>query len=84
MRWTEGRPVATGRLLEGSAGGLATWADVKAQARDLLGIDLTDADVTNLPLLATDAYGRFVRGPNGFAQLVSWARTVRQERWTML
>ncbi len=66
-----GAPVATGRLLEGAAGGLATWADVKAQARDLLGIDLTDADVTNLPLLATDAYGRFVRGPNGFAQLVT-------------
>ena len=55
-----GNPVATGRLLEGADGGLATWADVKAQARELLGIDLTDADVTNIPLLATDPYGRFV------------------------
>ncbi|MEW6353116.1 MAG: peroxidase family protein, partial [Pseudomonadota bacterium] len=65
-----GQPVATGRLLDGATGGLATWADVKAQARDLLGINLTDADVTNLPLLATDEYGRFLRGPNGFAQIV--------------
>ena len=40
---------------------------VKAQARDLLGIHLTDADVDNVPLLATDAYGNFIRGPNGFA-----------------
>ena len=65
-----GNPVATGRLLEGVNGGLATWADVKAQARELLGIDLTDDDVTNIPLLATDPYGRFVAGAHGYAQLV--------------
>ena len=65
-----GLPVATGRLIEGSEGGLATWADVKAQARQLLGIDLTDADVSNVPLLATDEYGQFLRGPNGYAQVV--------------
>jgi Animal haem peroxidase/RTX calcium-binding nonapeptide repeat (4 copies) len=65
-----GRPVATGRLLDGSAGGLPTWGDVKAQARNLLGIDLTDSDVTDLPLLATDAYGQFVPGAKGFAQVV--------------
>ncbi|MCK7481274.1 MAG: hypothetical protein M0C28_31850 [Candidatus Moduliflexus flocculans] len=38
---------------------MATWAVVKAQARDLLGINLTDADVTNVPLLATDAVRQF-------------------------
>ncbi|KRD95819.1 hypothetical protein ASE63_12415 [Bosea sp. Root381] len=65
-----GAPVATGRLLNGSGAGLATWADVKTQARDLLGIDLADADVSNVPLLATDEYGRFIRGPNGFPQIV--------------
>ncbi len=65
-----GDPVATGRMLDGANGGLANWAEVKAQARDLLGINLTDADVTNLPLLATDEYGMFIRGPNGFAQVV--------------
>ena len=65
-----GRPVATGRLLDGSAGGLPTWGDVKAQARNLLGIDLTDSDLTDLPLLATDAYGQFIRGEKGFVQVV--------------
>ncbi len=38
-------PVATGKLLDGADGGLPTWADVKAQARDVLGIELTDRDV---------------------------------------
>ena len=32
---------------------MATWKVVKAQARDLLGINLTDADFDNVPLLAT-------------------------------
>ena len=41
---------------------MATWAVVKAQARDMLGINLTDADVHNVPLLATDAYGNFIPG----------------------
>ena len=66
----DGKPVATGHLLEGSGGGLATWADVKAQAREILGIDLTDADVTNVPLMVSDPYGNFVPGANGFPQLV--------------
>ena len=51
-------------------GGMATWAVVKAQARDILGINLTDADVHNVPLLATDAYGNFIRGPGGMPQVV--------------
>ena len=67
----DGVPVATGRLLSGADGGLPTWADVKAQARDLLGIQLLDKDVLSVPLLATDEYGRFIRGANGFAQIVT-------------
>ena len=73
-------------------GGMATWAVVKAQARDMLGINLTDADVVNVPLLATDAYGNFIKGPNGFPQVVieavptaspappttSWSRAIRR------
>ncbi len=51
-------------------GGMATWAVVKAQARDVLGINLTDADVFDVPLLATDAYGNFIPGTNGFPQVV--------------
>ena len=67
---SSGRPVATGKLLDGANGGLATWADVKAQARDLLGIELTDGDVLNIPLLRTDPYGAFIRGDNGLPLIV--------------
>ncbi|PXW85459.1 Ca2+-binding RTX toxin-like protein [Nitrosomonas sp. Nm84] len=65
-------PVSTGRLLEDSAtgDGLARWSDIKLQAQNMLGINLTDADLNNLPLLATDTYGKFIPGDNGFAQLV--------------
>lgn len=66
-----GNAVATGKLLEGATGGLSTWADIKAQAAQKLGILLTDHDVTNVPLLATDEYGRFLPGANGFAQFVT-------------
>ncbi|UUZ67011.1 hypothetical protein LP416_18650 [Polaromonas sp. P2-4] len=81
-----GDPVATGRLITnrnlgadgrfGTAddvelGGMATWGVVKAQARDLLGIQLDDLDALDLPLLATDAFGQFIRGANGFPQLVT-------------
>src|SRR5215510_957728 len=80
-----GKPQATGKLLDnrdlgpdgifGTADdvlltGQATWKVVKAQARDLLGIALADADVTNVPLLATDDYGQFIRGQHGFVQVV--------------
>src|SRR5262245_3692831 len=81
----DGQPHATGKLIEnrnlgadghfGTAddtpiGGMATWGVVKAQARDILGINLTDKDFDNVPLLATDAYGNFIKGPNGFPQVV--------------
>jgi len=81
----DGHPHATGKLIEnrdlgadgkfGTAddtpiGGMATWAVVKAQARDILGINLTDKDFDNVPLLATDAYGNFIKGPHGFPQVV--------------
>ena len=61
---------ATGRLLTGADGhAMATWADVKANALKL-GLVLTDADVGDVPLLATDAYGNVMLGANGFAQVV--------------
>ena len=70
---TAGNPVSTGNLLGGAGGlgGLATWADVKLQAQQKLGINLTDADLNNLPLLRTDSYGKFIPGANGFVQLVA-------------
>src|SRR4029077_1028807 len=82
----DGHPHATGKLIvnhdlgddghfggadaDTEIGGMETWAVVKAQARDLLGINLTDRDFDNVPLLATDAYGNFIKGPNGFPQVV--------------
>lgn len=65
-----GRPEATGSLLDGANGGLPTWGEIKAQARNILGIDLTDYHVGNLPLLATDAYGNFIPSATGFPQVV--------------
>lgn len=64
-------PVATGRLLDGEEGGLATWADVKRQAQDKLGIVLSDIDVLGVPLLRTDPYGEFIRGEDGFPQVIT-------------
>ncbi len=62
-----GRPVTTGKLIDGAiAGNIGNWAEVKAQAAALLGIALRDQDVLNVPLLATDPYGHFLRGPSGF------------------
>ncbi len=49
---------------------MATWGDLKDNARTHLGINITDADVGNVPLLATDAYGNFIPGAHGLAQLV--------------
>jgi len=80
-----GHPVNTGKLIVnrdlgadgefGTAddvvlGGMSTWGVVKAQARDLLGIELSDHDAVNVPMVRVDPYGNFIPGPNGFAQLV--------------
>ncbi len=62
---------STGRMIDsdvngataGGDGHIGTWGDVKLQAAQMLGIALDDQDVFNVPLLATDAYGYFVRGP---------------------
>ena len=64
------KPQATGKLITGPGGGMADWTAVKAQALTELGIALTDADVLSVPLLATDTYGKFTRGPNGYPQMV--------------
>lgn len=67
----DGKAVSTGNLLNGANDGLPTWADIKAQARDLLGIQLDDRDVGNIPLLRTDAYGELILSPTtGFAQII--------------
>jgi hypothetical protein len=78
-----GKPAPDGKVLDGGhcaargtgiAGdqicNVGTWADVKAQAATKLGIRLTDQDVFDVPLIATDPYGHFKPGPRGFPQLV--------------
>ena len=81
-----GRPVSTGETLGGpagtpSAGGMATWDVAKKQARELLGIQLLDKDVVNVPMLLTDPYGKFVPGPrNGLPQFVTQAGLVEADR----
>src|SRR5258705_414511 len=78
-----GRPRQTGLVLDGGfcaprQGGspgeqicdIGNWAEVKAQSAHILGIQLVDQDVLNVPLLLTDPYGHFKPGPNGFPQMV--------------
>jgi Ca2+-binding RTX toxin-like protein len=65
-----GVPVGTGRLVTGPGEGMGDWAVVRAQAKNVLGIALGDADVHAAPLIVTDPYGRFVPGPNGLPQIV--------------
>lgn len=67
----DGKPVATGHLLEGANGGLATWADIKKQAAEKLGIALTDKDVTQVPNILVDPYGNFIPGENGLPQILA-------------
>ncbi len=80
----EGRPVSTGKMLGGTganADGMATWASTKAQAATLLGIQLLDTDVTNVPMLAADAYGNFIPGPaRGLPQFVTGSGLVEADR----
>ena len=88
-------PVATGRLITNHAlnadgtlgadlGGMSTWAVVKAQARQFLGIELSDHDVTNIPLLLTDPYGKFIPGPEASRRSSSMpAPTASRSRATM-
>ncbi|WP_461187535.1 peroxidase family protein [Arthrobacter sp. Z4-13] len=71
-----GQPVSTGKMLGGMPGtpeasGMATWESTKKQARDLLGIQLLDKDVLNVPMLAVDLYGNFIPGANGFPKFIT-------------
>ena len=75
-----GAPVATGKLLSGASGGLPTWLEIKMQARDLLGINLTDAQVGNCPELAVDDYGHFIPSATGMPMVVFGTQLVAGNR----
>jgi Ca2+-binding RTX toxin-like protein len=82
-----GKTVVTGRFLDGSAasgsvdGAIGNWAEVKAEALRYLGINLNDFDVLNVPLLLTDQYGKFIPGPNGYAQIVMAPDAIHPTVW---
>jgi Ca2+-binding RTX toxin-like protein len=65
----DNKTTSTGDLLDGDRG-LPTWADIKNNAREFLGINLTDADVDRVPLLRTDLYGNLILSADGYAQVV--------------
>jgi Animal haem peroxidase/Abnormal spindle-like microcephaly-assoc'd, ASPM-SPD-2-Hydin/RTX calcium-binding nonapeptide repeat (4 copies) len=65
-------PFSTGKFLSEPDGGIATWARIKANAAQKLGMQLVDADVTNIPEIETDLYGNFIPGPlRGLPQYVT-------------
>ena len=66
-----GKPVSTGKLIHSADGGMGTWALVKKQAAEKLGLALRDKDVLDIPMVAADFYGNFIPGPNGLAQYVT-------------
>ncbi len=49
--------------------GMATWADLKANALKF-GLIITDQDVGNIPLLATDPYGNLILDGAGHVQIL--------------
>jgi putative cell wall-binding protein/Ca2+-binding RTX toxin-like protein len=66
----DGRPTPTGKILNGDGGeGLPTWKNVKDQARTILGIEMDDFDVLDVPMIVTDPYGGLVLDANGQAQV---------------
>ncbi len=82
---SDGNPVSTGKLLGGpagpTAGGMATWKDVKLQAEIYLGLKLEDKDILNVPLMAVDPYGKFIPGPaRGLPQYVTAAGLVEGDK----
>ena len=59
-------------LARRAATGIGTWAAVKKQAAEKLGLLLVDKDVTNIPMIAADPYGKFIPGPlRGLPQYVT-------------
>jgi beta-lactam-binding protein with PASTA domain/Ca2+-binding RTX toxin-like protein len=79
-----GKPAQTGLMLDnldhcaprptGIAGdvicNIGNWRDVKNQARTMLGIQLVDTDIFDVPYIVTDPYGHFKPGAHGFPQMV--------------
>jgi len=64
-----GEPAPFGVTLVPLNGGLGTWWDIKNQAYRM-GFNLTDWDAKSIPIIATNQYGKFIPGPNGFPMML--------------
>jgi len=68
---TTGRLANAGVAINGELfGGMANWAQIKANAANV-GLILHDKDVADVPLVAFDANGLAILGPDGMPQLVA-------------
>jgi len=73
-------PVATGHLQDGAIRyNNSNWGEIKTQASVKLGINLANYDVDDVPAIASDEYGNFIAGPNGFPMLVRADKTTLAE-----
>ncbi len=67
--------VSTGKFLDrqtanGSLdGAVGNWAEVKAQATEMLGLTLNDFNVHDVPMLKTDQYGKFIAARTALPRL---------------
>ena len=77
---TPAGPIATAKFLSRPDGdGMATWTEIKAQASSVLGLQLLDTDVNDVPLIATDVYGNFIPGPVRGMPMVMFPDNTTQE-----
>lgn len=75
---TTGRLVNAGVSVNGeAASGIATWAQIKANAAKV-GIILHDADIMAIPMVAFDDNGQLILDANGMPQLVALNKVTGQ------
>lgn len=63
------RAVPTGALIDEPGGGMPTWKTIKSNSLGF-GIKLSDYDVNSVPVIATNQYGKFIPGSNGYALML--------------
>ena len=64
-----------------AGGGIANWAEVKAQAAAMLGIELSDNDVAERAAAGDRPVRQVLPGPNGFPQIATTSGLVEGDRW---
>ena len=72
------RPTASGSVATARS---ATGPKSRRRRSRCSGINLSDFDVHNVPLLLTDQYGKFIPGANGYAQIVMAPDLTHATNW---